>query len=202
MTDASTRRGRKDETKTRRRRRRRGALFSSFNSSSSLFPELLFCLLFILFAIFIFSSSEASKALGQKGGKRGQKKIKNTRKGLTADSGFFLSSSSSSSLSYRRLCAQSSELSFLSFARACSCFMRVDVRRVVISSIGLFFFFFFPSSHMRTFECVFFLVCVRASMCAYALRVINFSEHTFAHSNVFSLSLYLFLYIIARTQEK
>lgn len=93
MTDA-TRRGRTDEIR-RRRRRRRGALFSS----SSLFPEpLLFCssLFFLFFAIFIFSSSSeaSSKAGQQKGGKRGLKNIKNTRKGLTAaDSGFFLSSS-------------------------------------------------------------------------------------------------------------
>jgi len=52
---------------------------------------------------------------------------------------------------------------------------------------------------MRTFECV--LVCVRVDVYARALRVVNFSEHTFAHSNVFSFSLLLSLCYRANAGE-
>ena len=54
---------------------------------------------------------------------------------------------------------------------------------------------------MRTFEkCV--LVCVRVDVYARALRAINFCEHTFAHSNVFSFSLLLSLTLSLLSRER
>jgi len=118
-----------------------------------------------------------------------------------ADSGFFLSSS----LSLLSSALMRAEFRVIfSFVRVCSCFMaRRCASRVVISSIvDLFFFSFFSSLHMRTFECVFFLVCIRASMCACirASRDKLLRAYIRTFKRVLSFSLYI--YILSRERRR